>query len=422
MSGRRLYMYVPISYVSFTTIDALLQHIRREEQLRWEEEERIRGQEHLDAILDQSGQILTAQQMDLSKASATPRSRSSSVSAAIGQWASLEPDGASASGGEDGVTSDGESVGGGESAEDENGDTRLLLGVGVESNPRSPSSRSRSSIGLPAHVYSSDVPSSELDQEAISSTPRSRSVSTSVHLESVAARTPSPPRTPTAGYYADNADPGMFAIPAYSPSKADWGDIFPFAESPEAFKFHIPDEEAISSVAKVLHVTVPPEDGNMESPPAPTHALDVVEPEPMDVDKAVSLAANFEYAISVPSTADEENLSHDHRLEIAPENTVSTSEEVTANLAPTESRKIPPQDDTGGGAADDELSAIPVYLRPYAVTPVEWDPSTPVKAPFLLRGNLRPYQQAGLEWLASLHLNNLNGILADEMGLGWVLR
>ncbi|WWC89087.1 uncharacterized protein L201_004005 [Kwoniella dendrophila CBS 6074] len=41
-----------------------------------------------------------------------------------------------------------------------------------------------------------------------------------------------------------------------------------------------------------------------------------------------------------------------------------------------------------------------------------------VRQPFLLRGNLRPYQQAGLEWLASLWENGMNGILADEMGLG----
>lgn len=41
-----------------------------------------------------------------------------------------------------------------------------------------------------------------------------------------------------------------------------------------------------------------------------------------------------------------------------------------------------------------------------------------VRQPFLLRGTLRPYQQAGLEWLASLWSNNMNGILADEMGLG----
>ncbi|KAL0093523.1 SNF2 family N-terminal domain-containing protein [Phycomyces blakesleeanus] len=41
---------------------------------------------------------------------------------------------------------------------------------------------------------------------------------------------------------------------------------------------------------------------------------------------------------------------------------------------------------------------------------------TPI--PFLLRGTLREYQHVGLDWLASLYSNGLNGILADEMGLG----
>lgn len=41
-----------------------------------------------------------------------------------------------------------------------------------------------------------------------------------------------------------------------------------------------------------------------------------------------------------------------------------------------------------------------------------------VAQPTLLRGDLRSYQQAGLEWLASLYRNKTNGILADEMGLG----
>jgi helicase SWR1 len=50
---------------------------------------------------------------------------------------------------------------------------------------------------------------------------------------------------------------------------------------------------------------------------------------------------------------------------------------------------------------------------------VEVDPNAPKTAPpFLLRGTLRPYQHAGLDWLASLYANNMNGILADEMGLG----
>lgn len=41
-----------------------------------------------------------------------------------------------------------------------------------------------------------------------------------------------------------------------------------------------------------------------------------------------------------------------------------------------------------------------------------------IPQPTLLRGDLRSYQQAGLEWLASLYRNKTNGILADEMGLG----
>ena len=59
---------------------------------------------------------------------------------------------------------------------------------------------------------------------------------------------------------------------------------------------------------------------------------------------------------------------------------------------------------------------IPDYLKPFAVAPVVWDPNSKVLQPLLLRGNLRPYQQAGLEWLATMHKNNMNGILADEMG------
>lgn len=60
----------------------------------------------------------------------------------------------------------------------------------------------------------------------------------------------------------------------------------------------------------------------------------------------------------------------------------------------------------------------PLHLKPYAVAEVDYDPSAPIKPPLLLRGTLRPYQQSGLEWLISLHNNNMNGILADEMGLG----
>ncbi|QSL65743.1 hypothetical protein MERGE_000021 [Pneumocystis wakefieldiae] len=45
-------------------------------------------------------------------------------------------------------------------------------------------------------------------------------------------------------------------------------------------------------------------------------------------------------------------------------------------------------------------------------------PRQNIPIPFLLRGTLREYQYAGLEWLVGLYSNSVNGILADEMGLG----
>jgi helicase SWR1 len=48
------------------------------------------------------------------------------------------------------------------------------------------------------------------------------------------------------------------------------------------------------------------------------------------------------------------------------------------------------------------------------------EPSLGLKTqiPHLLRGTLREYQHFGLDWLAGLYANKINGILADEMGLG----
>ena len=87
-----------------------------------------------------------------------------------------------------------------------------------------------------------------------------------------------------------------------------------------------------------------------------------------------------------------------------------------------EGGSVAEDDDAASAIGDDfeEDARIPRYLKPYAVAPVEWDSTAVIKPPALLRGILRPYQQAGLEWLASIHSRNLNCILADEMGLGCV--
>jgi helicase SWR1 len=119
------------------------------------------------------------------------------------------------------------------------------------------------------------------------------------------------------------------------------------------------------------------------------------------------------------STPPPMSVTHDNDAERPdlPANGTSQSVPGTDNTAP-----LPEEDDAASAIGDEfeEDARIPRYLKPYAVAPLEWDPNAMIRPPALLRGILRPYQQAGLEWLASIHARNLNCILADEMGLGCV--
>ena len=56
------------------------------------------------------------------------------------------------------------------------------------------------------------------------------------------------------------------------------------------------------------------------------------------------------------------------------------------------------------------------------VEPSNKTSSSKSKLPFLLRGQLREYQEVGLQWLVAMEARKLNGILADEMGLGKLLK
>ena len=72
---------------------------------------------------------------------------------------------------------------------------------------------------------------------------------------------------------------------------------------------------------------------------------------------------------------------------------------------------------------DGKPTCDPEPASAMASTSEESDPAAAdgkqlVPQPALLRGTLRSYQHAGLDWLASLYRNGTNGILADEMGLG----
>src|SRR5207249_592685 len=78
------------------------------------------------------------------------------------------------------------------------------------------------------------------------------------------------------------------------------------------------------------------------------------------------------------------------------------------------------EDEAEGDDDDDAEEAAPAEAaeaaQPTGNTYATMAVKTPI--PFLLKGSLREYQHIGLDWLVSMHDNNLNGILADEMGLG----
>lgn len=70
--------------------------------------------------------------------------------------------------------------------------------------------------------------------------------------------------------------------------------------------------------------------------------------------------------------------------------------------------------------AGDAIAETAETVEPDATSSTAEDSLTKgmVSQPVTLRGTLRTYQHAGLDWLASLYRNGTNGILADEMGLG----
>ncbi|KAI0919253.1 hypothetical protein AcV5_002215 [Taiwanofungus camphoratus] len=392
-------------------------HVREQERLRHEAEERRRGHEHLDAILDQSGQILEAQQYDLSKA--TSRSRSSSVSATFRLWASASP-------GPDGSSSETEeSVD--ESTEqeqdgndDEGLDSSLLLGQ----------------VDLPPNL-------SHKSLEDGTNYSVSRSLNATISPEDFSTRSESAGSPVPSDEFTDQLpfmDVGMVNS-SHEPSEQPDSSFPPC--SPKS-----PELAATLSTVQGLDYYQGPHVANIDRAAndddissslvlfSPAHDIHSKDSSGVRVDGAMM---RNEPLTALPSLSGPElpEVQEEFHLRKAPQavlalilpnyetkpesHTQETEAVVNTDGQPPsvndQSGSILPQHDIPEGDIEEDVS-IPFYLRPYAVIPVEWDLQSKVKAPFLLRGNLRPYQQAGLEWLASLHTSNLNGILADEMGLG----
>lgn len=431
--------------------------------MRIEAEETRRGHEHLDAILDQSGHILETQQVDLTKGDAArSRSRSSSVSFTLQNWASSASDEESSVEEED-EEDDFPGEKDSESEDEKDIDVSALLGdisftsgiregsttLGLGPSPPEPSeSDTEVKDALKTPEYSTDDHDLEslivTDESKVVAgnsphSPQSRSSSTGLYVTEYPSGDSaiSTPRT------SASAQPNLFEVPVSDKISESPHQVPSPGSSLENLEYPPKgvdaDVEAIQSSSSVNH--------RLENLSELTTISDLgtaVSTELARSDTEESIEMHTAIDSPIPSTSDalENAETSDMAKELnrpdspSPHLLHSELRSITTSLDPIPSLQdevVTPSTTMAGNDVDNNAdlhqdseaedieddSTIPAYLKPYAVAPVEWDPESKIKPPLLLRGVLRPYQHSGLEWLASLHINNLNGILADEMGLGF---
>ncbi|KAF4621127.1 hypothetical protein D9613_000994 [Agrocybe pediades] len=322
-------------------------HIRNKQREEQEAEERRLGHMHLDAILDQSGQLLETQQSDLTRGGLFgSRSRSGSIG-------DMDEDVDDEEGTADEDEGDGQGQQDEETDEEEDGDDN----------------RTHDTKSMISSVAEDEEGQEEEEEEEDGDTTLLLGpMQTESHASSSRARSPTAASTTTG---LDEEDP-----------ETSTNQLLGGANE-ELANADASDGSSKVSNARPTGASSPllPEVGEAEQ--VDTDSMDVVEE---------SQTQQHEETHPVDDSGAMEE---------------DENQEKEAADEPDDDDQLAPLD-----------SEIPEYLKPFAVAPVKWDPDKPVTPPLLLRGTLRPYQQSGLEWLASLHTNRLNGILADEMGLG----
>lgn len=374
-------------------------HIREQHRLRAEAEERRRGHEHLDAILDRSGHILETQQAELARGDMS-RSRSSSVSGHF-----LEP---------------GFDFEGSENSESEvdEGDAD-----GVEQQFSSQASdRDTENAGDEESIEDEeeeDDDDDNDDEEEESGTSASALLGPSHPRfgvdETSSATSQAGANLLDAEMNEEDSEAVMSVMAVDSPL------LFPF--SPPMARETPTDSDSIFHEQTTEDYRSPHFESFNDAPsPASTVAGHEEEPESnVDGSNGMKITVTKFAPDTLASGADDVGMGQATEVETEDDYAGFPAAETPSSRPPSPTFGMEVDESELLDEAEDihqQEDNIPDYLKPYAVTPVHWDTADKVKVPVLLRGVLRPYQQSGLEWLASLHVNNLNGILADEMGLG----
>lgn len=413
--------------------------------MKLEAEEVKRGHAHLDALLDQSGQLLETQHGDLSRGDLPfSRSRSSSMRG----WESAEEDSEEEDeeDDEEGSKESGEEGDEAENEEDNDDTTHMLLDDTPIRNTEHTPALSVSSSALDPSDATDRAPTdgnaSDEDVEGDGSSifavdelitnapfdsspirlpralPHSSVSSTSYNKDDSPVLSEDAPISPISSHHGSTRSPYEVS-PEQSPQLAHRISDFasPNYDDSVLQPQHSPAKDyprAPSPITLLPPETVEPMKDILprESSEEPRDDL----PSRTDSDLPLEipeLERDTTTPRSRPSSPQTSQTSDNQEPEMPTDTeTVNLIEMVTD--AADETAKPEPQSVVEDGVEIEE------FLKPFAVAPVQWDPSSKIIPPLLLRGSLRPYQQIGLEWLASLHMNKTNGILADEMGLGYV--
>ncbi|KAF7297886.1 hypothetical protein HMN09_01009400 [Mycena chlorophos] len=396
-------------------------HIRQMERRKLEAEEIKRGHEHLDAILDQSGHILEAQQGDLTRGLGS-RSRSGSFSG-LSQWEESEEEDD-----DDDQDEDAEGEGEEEDAEGEEedavgetddavGETECAVGEAEDALGGADDAVGEAEVVVRDEVDAlgeEDAEGEDEDAEGEDEDVEGEDEDAEGEDDDALGEEEQPDPEKLDQAQQDPLQQGQ-------PRQADPLQVEPPQDEPQYDELR-----QLKQQYDELQQLEQLQDELQEDEQQTAQA---VEQQPADDDSDYGLRIYVdEYPVG--AEAEDEGLS---ALLVGPLTPLDTEDEADsdAHLAlPEDMEDVPMEDlreesedeasdaDEQAAPANASLSGIPPYLRPYAVAPVEYDSTKRVLPPNLLRGNLRPYQYSGLEWLASLHQNRLNGILADEMGLG----
>ncbi|KAJ3896154.1 SNF2 family N-terminal domain-containing protein [Lentinula edodes] len=366
-------------------------HLREQERLKLVAEEVRRGRAHLDAILDQSGHILETQHGDLTR---LDRSRSHSRGSSVSDWTENDSEDEAEDGKEE---------------KDENKETGddTVIGVDEEegNNQEGASVVSHAQYDFSIEVDQSTLPDIVIDMDSVGG--REASSTSDYHGTSDDLSHSSLPLLGTSEPVTIFAKPFN---PPWDSTSLDTHEVLPPINGTTLFPpLHLDQPlDGDTSSPSTADVVTPPNEFEASIPIVDLASLQggefMSETLPIKANSGgLGLKESFtSLAVDSLATVDPNNL---------------TSEPLNGDGESMEYSFLQTQYQEDSDDQSQEAQ-FPAYLTPYIVTHVDWNPDNKIAPPVLLRGVLRPYQFAGLEWLASLHSNNLNGILADEMGLG----